>query len=212
MKGVKVVAFDCDGVMFDSADANKAYYNHILRRFNLPDMSPEQFVYANMHTSEKVVAYLFADSQLRAAALDYRSRMNYRPFVKEMRIEPHLKPLLLRLRPHYKIAIATNRTDSIGWVLEDHGLQGMFDFVVSALDVKSPKPDPEPLQKILRHFGIDAQEAIYVGDSELDEIAARNAGIPLVAYNNPALTAACHVGNLKELAELLLDGSGREKS
>jgi len=203
MKNVKVVAFDCDGVMFDSVKANTAYYNHILRRFGLPDMTSEQFVYANMHTAEKVLAYLFTDAEMRDAALAYRSRLSYRPFVMEMEIEPHLKALLRKLRARYKTAIATNRTDSIGWVIQDHGLEGLFDLVISALDVRCPKPDPEPLQRILEYFQIGPQEALYVGDSELDQIAAAGAGIPLVAYNNPALKAAHHIRNLKALEVLL---------
>jgi len=206
MKDTKVVAFDCDGVMFDSVKANTAYYNHILVHFSLPVMTPEQFVYANMHTSEKVLAYLFDDPEMLDAALRHRSRMSYRPFVREMEIEPYLKPLLQALRPRYKTAIATNRTDSIGWVISDHGLEGLFDFVVSALDVRFPKPDPEPLQKILAHFQITPREAIYVGDSELDEMAANKAGIPLVAYNNSALDAAYHIRSLKELEVMLVSG------
>jgi phosphoglycolate phosphatase len=206
MKDTKVVAFDCDGVMFDSVKANTSYYNHILEHFGLPVMTPEQFVYANMHTSEKVLAHLFDDPEMRDAALVYRGRMSYRPFVREMEIEPYLKPLLQALRPRYKTAIATNRTDSIGWVIRDHGLEGLFDFVVSALDVRFPKPDPEPLQKIMMHFQIAPHEALYVGDSELDETAAKKAGIPLVAYNNPALNAAHHIRNLKELEVMLVSG------
>ena len=206
MKATKVVAFDCDGVMFDSVKANTAYYNHILVHFGLPVMTPEQFIFANMHTSEKVLAHLFDDPELLDAALACRSRMSYRPFVREMEIEPYLKPLLQALRLRYKTAIATNRTDSIGWVISDHGLEGLFDFVVSALDVRSPKPDPEPLQKILAHFQIAPHEALYVGDSELDEIAANKAGIPLVAYNNPALNAAHHIRSLKELEVMLVSG------
>ena len=206
MKDTKVVAFDCDGVMFDSVKANTAYYNHILVHFDLPVMTPEQFIFANMHTSEKVLVHLFDDPEMLDAALACRSRKSYRPFVREMEIEPYLKPLLQALRPRYKTAIATNRTDSIGWVISDHGLEGLFDFVVSALDVKSPKPDPEPLQKILAHFQIAPHEALYVGDSELDEMAANKAGIPLVAYNNPALNAAHHIRSLKELEVVLISG------
>jgi len=206
MKHIKVVAFDCDGVMFDSVKANTAYYNHILEHFGLPGMTPEQFVYANMHTSEKVLAHLFHDPEMLEAALHYRSRMSYRPYVREMEIEPYLKPLLQTLRFRYKIAIATNRTDSIGWVISDHGLEGLFDFVVSALDVKFPKPHPEPLQKILTHYRIAPHEAIYVGDSELDEIAARQAQIPFIAYNNPALHAMHHIRSLKELEVMLVSG------
>ncbi|MDF1591625.1 MAG: HAD-IA family hydrolase [Desulfobacterales bacterium] len=206
MKATKVVAFDCDGVMFDSVKANTAYYDHILVHFGLPVMTPEQFVFANMHTTEKVLAHLFDDPEMLTAALRYRSRMSYRPFVREMEIEPYLKPLLQTIRPHYHTAIATNRTDSIGWVISDHGLEGFFDYVVSALDVRYPKPDPEPLLKILKHFRVAPHEALYVGDSELDEMAAGKAGIPLVAYNNPALNAAYHIRSLKELEVMLVSG------
>lgn len=204
MKDIKVVAFDCDGVMFDSVNANMAFYNHILTHFRQPVMTPEQFVYANMHTAENVLTFLFPDPEMRAAALAYRHEISYRPFVREMQIEPHLKHLLQVLRPRYFTAVATNRTDSIGWVISDHGLEGLFDLVVSALDVSRPKPDPEPLQKVLAHFGAAPHEALYVGDSALDEMAAGSAGIPLVAYNNPDLKAAYHIRSLKELADLMV--------
>ena len=36
MKNIKVVAFDCDGVMFDTTKANIAYYNQILDHFDRP--------------------------------------------------------------------------------------------------------------------------------------------------------------------------------
>lgn len=203
MKNIKVVAFDCDGVMFDSVKANMAYYNHILNRFGMADLTPEQFVYANMHTAEGVLAYLFEDKEMLDAALAYRNRISYRPFIKDMEMEPYLKPLLQKLKVRYKTAIATNRTDTIDWVLSEHGLEGFFDFVVSALDVKHPKPDPEPLVKILEYFKITPAEAIYIGDTELDEMAAKGAGVALIAYNNPLIDADCHIKNLKEIEHFL---------
>jgi beta-phosphoglucomutase-like phosphatase (HAD superfamily) len=36
MKNTCVVAFDCDGVLFDTEAANWAYYNHILGHFGRP--------------------------------------------------------------------------------------------------------------------------------------------------------------------------------
>jgi len=189
--------------MFDTEKANKAFYNHILNRFGRPDMTPEQFVFASMHTAEKVLEYLFDDHETFEAAQKYRLRMRYVSFIKYMEIEPNLKPVLKRLRPKYKTAIATNRTDSIGPVLKEFGLGKYFDFVVSALDVDRPKPHPEPLLKILEHYQIAPDQAIYVGDSELDEIAARAAGLYLVAYNNRSLKADFHIKSLRELEKIL---------
>ncbi len=80
-------------------------------------MTPAQFAYAHMHTVDESLAHLFTDPQTLAAAQAYRRQMKYLPFVKYMEIEPHLKTLLTRLKPRYKIAIATNRTDTMPHVL-----------------------------------------------------------------------------------------------
>lgn len=203
MDQIKVVAFDCDGVLFDSEDANTAYYNQILQRFGRPPMTPEQVSYAHMHAADQVMAHLFPDRQLLKKANAVRGEVGYFPFIKYMRMEPHLKEVLALLRPKYKTAIATNRTNTMPHVLREHGLEGQFDHVVTALNVSRPKPDPEMLLNILDFFHIGPEEAVYVGDSELDEQAAAAAGIPLISYKNSKLRAAHHIGSFKGLAVLL---------
>jgi len=203
MKNIQVVAFDCDGVMFDTEKANKAFYNHILNHFGQADLTDQQFAYASMHTAEKVLAYLFEDNKTLAAAQAYRRSISYMPFIKYMEMEPDLIPLLNRLRPKYKTAIATNRTDSIDHVLEEFELAGFFDMVVSALDVDHPKPHPEALIKIFKHYRIAPDQVVYVGDSELDEMAARAAGVYMVAYGNRSLKADYHINRLGELTAIL---------
>jgi len=203
LAAIKVVAFDCDGVMFNSEKANQAYYNQILNHFNLPEMTPEQFAYAHMHTVDESLAHLFNAPQTLAAAQQYRRQIKYLPFVKYMEIEPHLKALLTRLKPRYKIAIATNRTDTMPRVLAEHGLEGLFDLVVTALDVTHPKPHPEQLHKIRDFFGIAPENLLYIGDSEVDAAAAADAGITLIAYGNRSLKAAFHIDNLGEVENLL---------
>jgi len=203
MEQVRVVIFDCDGVMFDSRNANEAYYNHILDQFGKPRMNRAQCDYVHMNTAERSVRYLFRNDPELEDAIAYWRRMSYLPFIPLMEMEPYLKHFLEYLRPAYKTAISTNRSDTMGPVLAHHRLEGYFDLVVSCLDVKDPKPNPESLIKILDHFGLSPREAIYIGDSEIDESAAKAAGIPLVAYKNPALSAAYHVVHFKELEELL---------
>jgi phosphoglycolate phosphatase-like HAD superfamily hydrolase len=93
------------------------------------------------------------------------------------------------LRPGCYTALATNRTTTTRAVLAFHGLTDDFDLVVSAQDVSRPKPDPESFVQILEHFRLSPLEAIYIGDSRVDEQFAANAGVPFVAYRNPGLTA-----------------------
>ena len=203
MKRIRVVAFDCDGVMFDTETVNKAYYNQILQHVNKPALTPDQFSFVHMHTADEAISHLFPDKAEAVEANAYRKQMPYLPFLEKMEIEPYLKPLLHRLRPAYPTAIATNRTNTIQAVLEAHGLADLFDFVVSAWDVDHPKPHPDPLNKILRHFDIEPDQLLYVGDSELDQIAAEAAGAILVAYKNSSLRSDFHITSLKEMEQIL---------
>ncbi len=203
MKRIRAVAFDCDGVMFDTETANKAYYNQILQHVNKPALTPDQFAFVHMHTADEAISHLFPDQAEAAEANAYRKQMPYLPFLKKMEIEPYLKPLLHRLRPAYPTAIATNRTNTIQTVLEAHGLVDLFDLVVSAWDVDHPKPHPDPLNKILQHFVIEPDQLLYIGDSELDQLAAEAAGAILVAYKNPSLRSDFHITSLKEMEQIL---------
>ncbi|MGB5424190.1 MAG: HAD-IA family hydrolase [Desulfobacterales bacterium] len=202
-KEVKAVVFDCDGVMFDTVKANTAYYDHILRHFSKPDMTPEQFAYTHMHTVDQALAYLFDDAAQLAQARDFRKQMSYLPFLQFMEIEPGLKPLLRHLKPRYHTAVATNRTDTMNRVLRNHGLEDAFDLVVTALDVANPKPHPDQLNKILDHFALAPDQIIFIGDSELDAAAARAAGVAFVAYANQGLSADFHIERLRQVEDIL---------
>ncbi|MGD9213103.1 MAG: HAD family hydrolase [Desulfobacteraceae bacterium] len=201
--GYKVIAFDCDGVMFDTKFANESYYNSILTYLHLPPMTKEQAAYSHMHTVEEALSHIISDPNLRIKANEYRKEMTYLPFMKLMVIEPHLKPLLNKIRPSRFTAIATNRTDTMQRVLLDHGLTDHFDLVISASDVKNPKPSPDQLHKILEHFDITPSQMLYIGDSRLDELAATAAHVPFVAYDNSNLTADYHIKTLYEIEEIL---------
>lgn len=201
---IRVVIFDCDGVMFDTANANTAYYNHLLNQFGKPDMTPAQFEYIQMQTVGKSIAFLFDnDDEMIRKVTAYRNAMGYEPFYPLMEIEPDLKVVLKKLKPHFYTAIATNRSDTIGRVIEIHGLTDDFDVVVSCLDVPHPKPHPDPLLKVVEHFDLTPQQAVYIGDSQLDQEAADAAGMPLIAFRNRSMTARAHIDAFNELIPIL---------
>ena len=200
---IKVVAFDCDGVMFDSQEANRAYYDHLLNQFGRPAMTPDQLAYVHMHTVDESLAFLMGDHVPLEAVHHYRRRLGYRPFLKYMQMESGLVGLLERLRPRFKTAVATNRTDTMAHVLAHNRIEHLFDLVVCALDVTFPKPHPEPLIRVADHFAVLPQEVLYVGDSQVDATAAQAAGMPFVAYRNAALQADHHIHELSAMAALL---------
>ncbi|OGP94287.1 MAG: hypothetical protein A2Z19_06425 [Deltaproteobacteria bacterium RBG_16_54_18] len=201
----KVIIFDCDGVLFDSKDANIAFYNQILAAVGLAPMTAEEVAYVHVSTAAEALGYLLTRRQLERVeeVLANRPAVDYTPFIGLMRMEPHVQELLGVLPRDMKRAIATNRSYTIGDVLSTHGLSTEFDLVVSALDVERPKPHPEALLKILRHFACSPKEALFVGDSETDQISAQGAGVPFIAYKNKTLEADYHIEDLLEIAEII---------
>jgi len=199
---LKVIAFDCDGVMFDTRKANREYYNQLLDHFGKRPMSDGQMDFVHINTVERSVAHLFEPVEIEAVNR-YRKEVGYLPFIRFMEMEPDLKKLLSGLRKGYHTAVATNRTDTMESVLESFGLTGDFDLVVTPLDVPNPKPAPDCLDKILKTFKVAPAEVMYIGDSILDQQAARAAGTRFVAFNNPALEAEKHIRGFKELFYLI---------
>ena len=207
MDRTRAVIFDCDGVMFDTRDANTAYYNTILTRFDRPTLTGDQFEYVHMHTVDESLQHLFPDDpETLARATAYRHEVSYRPFFHKMKMEPDLRALLSWLRPAYRTAVATNRLDTMNRVLDVHGLTEDFDLVVCASDVPRPKPHPDPLLRVCDVFGLQPDQAIYIGDSKVDEMAAKAAGMPFAAYDNQALEADFHVRRLMRIREILEAG------
>ncbi len=206
---LRAVIFDCDGVMFDSRQANINFYNHLLARFDLPPMEPEEIDYVHMSTGSDSVKYIFRKTPHFEEAEAYRLQMDYTPFIKDMIVAPGLEDLLLKLQPEFHLAVATNRSNTIDEVLGQNGLAGLFDMVVSSLDVKNPKPHPESIFKILSFFELTPTQAIYIGDSSVDYETALAAHVCFVAYGNDQLEAPFKVHTMGEVAEVIRAFDGK---
>lgn len=203
MTDLKLVVLDCDGVMFDSREANRAYYGHLRQHFGRPPLSEAEVAFVHAHSAPESVPHIFRDWPQDIAAVDaYRANVDYQPFLKKMAMESDLVPFLAAVRPPLFTAISTNRTSTMPAVLDSFGLRKYFDLVVTALDVERPKPDPEALLKILAHFGVAAAEGIFIGDTRIDQEHAAAVGMPFVAFRNPKLAAAYHVASFREVLRL----------
>jgi HAD superfamily hydrolase (TIGR01509 family) len=203
MASLKLVVFDCDGVMFDSIAANKAYYNDILAHFGHPPMDEEELRYVHVQHVADSIRFIFRNFPADYAAADtYRRSLDYSPYLKFMRMEPDLPDFLEFLRPAHRTAISTNRSTTMATVLEIFGLARYFDKVVTALDVAHSKPHPEALHQIFAHFGLAVDEAIYIGDSHVDLEHSQAVGMRMIAFKNPTLPADFHVTSFMEITKL----------
>ena len=80
-----------------------------------------------------------------------------------------------------KVGIVSNKPDATTKKLAEMFFPGLPAF--GQRDDIPKKPAPEMVWKAMETLGVTADEAVYVGDSEVDVATARNAGLPLVAVN-----------------------------
>lgn len=122
-------------------------------------------------------------SELEAAAwtiaLDHEQRA-----VEQAWLEPGALDAVLGARAAgCGVALWTNNARSVTTLaLGRLGLLPHFDLVVTRDEMGALKPAPDGWSVIARHFGTPERDAVVVGDSWVDGLAAAKAGVPFVAY------------------------------
>lgn len=201
---LKLVVFDCDGVMFSSREANRVYYNHLLQAFSCPHMDDEELNHVHIHNVNDSIAHIFRNhAHVGVDAVQaYRRRLDYSPYLQYMEMEPDLKDFLRAIKPRFHTAISTNRTDTMDTILDTFALRPWFDMVVTAIIAPRPKPAPDGLLMILERFKIRPDETIYIGDSVIDQDHCTSVGVDLIAFRNSELAARYHVDNFMDILTL----------
>lgn len=78
---------------------------------------------------------------------------------------------------------------------------------------RARKPAPDSVLAAMREMGVTAQETVYVGDSDVDVLTARNAGVPCVAvlwgFRDEACLKAAGAQRLARTPEELREIIGR---
>ncbi len=201
-KKLKLLVFDCDGVLFDSKQANVEFYNYILKKAGLSPMSEKDVEFIHMHTVDECLKYLFRNHPEKLEeAKKIQKETPFSMFFDYMKMEKGLREFLEWAGQRFKIALCTNRTTSTEPLLKHFDLEKYFDYVMCALKV--PKSDPRALKLILEHFKVTPEETLYIGDSEVDQNLCSACKVPLVSFKNPELKADYLVNSYEELKELI---------
>jgi HAD superfamily hydrolase (TIGR01509 family) len=193
----KVVIYDCDGVILDSIESNYVFYNRVMEFLGRPAIDRDDGDARRvLHTYSfnDVMEYFFTGDLLREDAFRFAKTIHYRDLMPYMRMEDGFVSALDQLKGHTSLAICTNRATSMDMIIEDFGLTGYFECIMTASQVTNPKPHPEPLLKVLEYFGAEPKEALFIGDGEVDMQAAKSAGVPFISYKShlPALARINH--------------------
>lgn len=175
----RLLVFDLDGTLVDSKEDIANAVNVALESFDLPPLpNPVIYSYVGDGASALIRRALPTEkADLLPEVLDRFLAYYQRHLLDTTRAYPGVVEALRKWAGIYRMAVLTNKGVAMSQeILSGLSLDGYFFEVRGGDSFGTKKPDPEGLLHILREAGVDAQEAIMVGDSRNDVLAGKAAG------------------------------------
>ena len=179
------VIFDLDGTILDTIDDLADNVNHALSENGFPQRSLEEvrsFVGNGIRKLvERAVPVNTDDKSIDSVFACFNARYKDHCMDKTKPYDGVLE-LLAELRARgIKTAVLSNKADYAVQILCEKYFVGLFDSAAGMRDDVPRKPNPQGVYRILEELGAEKEQAVYIGDSEVDVLTASNSGVDCIA-------------------------------
>ncbi|MBP5393662.1 MAG: HAD family hydrolase [Bacteroidaceae bacterium] len=181
----KAIIFDLDGTLTDTLEDLFLSVNYALRSCGLPERSLDEvrrFVGNGVRKlMERAVPTNTAPILMEQCFEQFRA--HYMIHCQDhTRLYPGVATLLMTLHAKgYRMAVVSNKLQSGVDELARTFFKGVIDVAIGEQQGIPRKPEPDMVEAALRQLGVSKEEAIYVGDSDVDLQTASNAGLPCIS-------------------------------
>lgn len=173
----KAILFDFDGTLLDSDQMIFEAFKILYQKYK-PEVDAD-FSHTLTFSGPPILETLQKEFPKQNIDKIYHDYLKITPplYQKYVRLYDGVIPLLNALKKRgIKLALVTSkRRIHTEMTLKQHHLENLFDVTVTPDEVKCNKPSPDGLNFALNVLGVSIDEALYVGDSEYDALAAKNA-------------------------------------
>ena len=180
----RVILFDFDLTLADSAAAVVECANHALRSMNFP-ARPSEEIMRTIGLPPRATFPIFTGEADPVRADQYLKHWVARADQITLSMVTIYEPVPAMLAELRRLGFQTGIVSTryryrIEAILTHRNLPRAVDVIVGGEDVASHKPDPEGITLALAKLGLQPADAIYVGDHAVDVQAARNAGVEFI--------------------------------
>ena len=212
---IKAVVFDMDGTILDTLEDLRSSVNHALREHDMPERSSMEirsFLGSGMVYLIHRAVPEGTDAETEASVLASHKAYYPQHCAEQKSPYPGITGLLRAIRnAGIKTAVVSNKSDENVQTLVRDYFDGLFTAAVGAREGVPRKPSPELVEIALTELGVSQEEAVYIGDSDVDVATAKASGLSMITVlwgsrDKPELLAAgaeCFADNTKELARIL---------
>ncbi|MEE1314820.1 MAG: HAD family hydrolase [Faecalimonas sp.] len=183
----RVCIFDLDGTLTDTLESITYCVNLTLQELGLPEITREQCrAFVGNGARFLIEESLRAAGDTEISQIERAMEVYGRIFGRHCtyRVEPYegIEDLLADLKSQgLKLAVLSNKPDAqTKDVVAKFFGSDIFNYIQGQCEGIPRKPDPAAAQWIAKEFGVDTEECIYIGDSEVDMLTARAAGMESV--------------------------------
>jgi len=198
---IKGIAFDFDGTIVDSMRMVFDVLNESLRKRSLPSIEVELLGRMAGLPLIDIISTKAQISESAAKEVEKDVCEAYTSFCRSScQLLPHVESTLKILKSKsIKLGLLTTTPKKpLNAVAEKFSLNDYFDIMLAKEDVKN-KPNPEGLERIIKKFKIRKDECIFVGDSPIDILTGKAAGVKTIAVSTG-------IANIEQLKEVKPDG------
>ncbi len=181
----KAVIFDMDGTLLNTIEDITDSINYILEKYGYPTRSLNEV----MHMVGSGAAVL-----VERALPDGRENPDFDAVLKDyvayyfdhcnIKTGPyaHIPELLKELKARgYKLAIVSNKSMGAIVELKDQYFKDYVGVAIGVTDKLKRKPAPDECLEAMRLMGVEKEDCIYVGDSDIDHLTAVNTGLTCIS-------------------------------
>ncbi len=185
MKQYNTIIFDLDGTLLYTLEDLAASVNYALEQSGYPVRSLEEVRHFVGNGIYRLVE-LSVPATCTKEELDHTFSLFKSHYAdncnNKTRAYDGVLPLLQELTHRgYRLAIVSNKVDSAVKTLNEIYFKEFISVAIGATDGIAKKPAPDTVYKALEELESKRDEAIYVGDSEVDVKTASNAGMPCIS-------------------------------
>jgi len=179
------ILFDLDGTLLDTIEDLADSVNYAMRKYGIPELSVATVRSYVGNGLENLMTRCIPDGYD-----DPRFWEIYREFKKY-----YLDHSCIKTKPYHgiiellrklsvegrKMAVISNKNDKAVKELNNIFFSGIIDVAIGEQDGVRKKPYPDSVFHAMEQLGCTDAECVYIGDSEVDIITAKNACIPCIS-------------------------------
>lgn len=187
---IKAVIFDMDGVLVESESKFDEEHERIANMFGV-ELSYEDKVSFRGQSSRNIWEMFLnkygIDADIEKLLFIERKTMAERFANNEISPIPYAIELLCNVKKAgLLVGIATsNRAANVDAIIKINKIEKFVDAMSTSDSVKSSKPNPEIFIHCSKKLGVECEECVAVEDSHNGVLAAKRAGMKVVAFADP---------------------------